>query len=171
MATDTQPRFLDSVNQMFDDAVALMDLGPGLADVIRHCRSVYYVRFPIKIRGKFEVFHGWRATHSEHRLPAKGGIRYAPNVDQQEVEALAALMTYKCALVDVPFGGSKGGLAIDPRQYDRDELETITRRFALELIKKGYVSPGINVPAPVASADGASSPARSSVPPAGSPGR
>ncbi len=148
MTTDAQPRFLDSVNQMFDDAVALMDLSPGLADVIRHCRSVFYVRFPIKIRGKFEVFHGWRATHSEHRLPAKGGIRYAPHVDQQEVEALAALMTYKCALVDVPFGGSKGGLAIDPRQYDRDELETITRRFALELIKKGYISPGVNVPAP-----------------------
>jgi len=139
---------LDSVNQMFDDAVAHMDLSPGLAEVIRHCRSVYYVRFPIKIRGKFEVFHGWRATHSEHRLPAKGGIRYAPNVDQQEVEALAALMTFKCALVDVPFGGSKGGLAIDPRQYDRDELEAITRRFAKELVRKGYISPGLNVPAP-----------------------
>ena len=112
MATDAQPRFLDSVNQMFDDAVAHMDLSPGLAEVIRHCRSVYYVRFPIKIRGKFEVFHGWRATHSEHRLPAKGG------------------------------------LAIDPRQYDRDELEAITRRFAKELVRKGYISPGLNVPAP-----------------------
>ena len=148
MPHDAKPRFLDSVNQMIDDAVALLDLSPGLAEVIKGCRSVYYVRFPVKIRGDFRVFHGWRATHSEHRLPAKGGIRYAPHVNQQEVEALAALMTFKCALVDVPFGGSKGALAIDPREYDRDELEAITRRFALELVKKDYISPGINVPAP-----------------------
>ena len=140
--------FLTSVNRMLEETMTHMDLPPGLADEIRVCRSVYTVRFPVKIKGKYELFHGWRATHSEHRLPAKGGIRYAPNVDQDEIEALAALMTFKCAVVDVPFGGAKGGLCIDPHKYERDELEQITRRFAIELDKKGYISPSQNVPAP-----------------------
>ena len=98
--------------------------------------------------GVFHIFRGWRATHSSHLLPAKGGIRYAICVDQDEVEALAALMTYKCALVDVPFGGSKGGVRFEPAQYSERELEAITRRFARELISRGYLSPGGNVPAP-----------------------
>ena len=96
--------FLDSVHQMIDQAIERLDLPPGLAEEIRVNRSVYQVRFPVKIRGEFRVFEGWRATHSEHRLPAKGGIRYAPEVCQDEVEALAVLMTFKCAVVDVPFG-------------------------------------------------------------------
>ncbi len=140
--------FLQSVERMIDDAIGRMDLAPGLADQLRVCRSVYQVRFPVKLRGEFHVFEGWRATHSEHRLPAKGGIRFAPDVNQDEVEALATLMTFKCALVDVPFGGAKGGLRIDPRQYDRDELEKITRRFTIELDRGGCVSPSMNVPAP-----------------------
>ena len=140
--------FLGSVERMTDDALARLDLPPGLGNQLRVCRSVYKVRFPVKLRGEFRVFEGWRATHSEHRLPVKGGIRYAPSVDQGEVEALATLMTYKCAVVDVPFGGSKGGLKIDPREYERDELELITRRFTIELDKGGYVSPSQNVPAP-----------------------
>jgi len=141
-------RFLDSVQQMLDDAIKLLDLDPGLAEVIRTCRSVYQVRMPIRIRGEYHVFEGWRANHSEHKLPTKGGIRFAPNVCQQEVEALASLMTFKCAIVDVPFGGSKGGLCINPGEYDRDEMEEITRRFAIELDKQGYISPAVNVPAP-----------------------
>ncbi len=140
--------FLHSVEKMIDHAIERMDLPPGLADELRVCRSVYHVRFPVKLRGEYRVFEGWRATHSEHRLPVKGGIRYAPEVDQDEVEALATLMTLKCALVDVPFGGSKGGLRIDPREYDRDEIESITRFFTIELDKKGYISPSTNVPAP-----------------------
>ncbi len=140
--------FLQSVERMIDDAIGRMDLAPGLADQLRVCRSVYQVRFPVKLRGEFHVFEGWRATHSEHRLPAKGGIRFALDVNQDEVEALATLMTFKCALVDVPFGGAKGGLRIDPRQYDRDELEKITRRFTIELDRGGCVSPSMNVPAP-----------------------
>ncbi len=140
--------FLRSVNRMFDQAVALMDMPPGLAKQIKLVNSVYNVRFHVKIRGEFQVFEGWRATHSEHRLPVKGGIRYALEVDQPEVEALAALMSYKCAVVDVPFGGSKGGLRIDPRTYERADLEAITRRFTLELDKGGYIGPALNVPAP-----------------------
>ncbi len=140
--------FLDSVARMIDAAIALMDLPKGLGDQLRVCRSTYKVRFPVKIRGEFRVFEGWRATHSDHRLPCKGGIRYAPSVDECEVEALATLMTFKCALVDVPFGGAKGGLRIDPREYTRDELELITRRFTIELARKGYISPSQNVPAP-----------------------
>jgi glutamate dehydrogenase (NAD(P)+) len=133
---------------MLDAALELMDLPPGLCDVIRQCRSVYHVRFPVKLNGEYQVIEGWRANHSEHRLPVKGGIRYAPEVDEYEVEALATLMTFKCAVVDVPFGGAKGGLRIDPRQLDREQLELITRRFTIELDRQGFISPGQNVPAP-----------------------
>jgi glutamate dehydrogenase (NAD(P)+) len=148
MGTSTEYSFLDGVNLMFDQAVGTLDLPPGLGDQIKMCNSVYTCRFPVGFRDGYRVLTGWRATHSEHRLPAKGGIRYAPHVDQEEVEALAALMTYKCALVEVPFGGSKGALQIDPREYTPQELERITRRFAKELAKKGYISPSLNVPAP-----------------------
>jgi glutamate dehydrogenase (NAD(P)+) len=140
--------FLSSVESMLDHAMGLMNLPPGLPEILKRCRSVYQVRFPVKIAGKWEIFEGWRANHSEHLLPTKGGIRYAPEVDQEEVEALAILMTYKCAVVDVPFGGAKGGLKIDPRKYERHQMERITRRFTLELDKRGFISPSQNVPAP-----------------------
>ncbi len=142
------PSFMDSVKKMFDAAVTKMDLSPGIAELLGECRSVYQVRFQVKINGEHKVFKGWRATHSEHHLPAKGGIRYALEVNQDEVEALASLMTFKCAVVNVPFGGSKGGLCIDPRAYSREDLDRITRLFAVELEKKGYLSPALNVPAP-----------------------
>lgn len=148
MATAAKVSFLDSVNLMFDRAAATLDLPPGLAEHIKECNSVFQVRFPVQIRGEVRTFIGWRATHSEHRLPVKGGIRYSPHVTQADIEAMAALMTYKCAIVDVPFGGSKGGLCIDPKEYTEDELERITRRFARELAKKGYISPAQNVPGP-----------------------
>ena len=140
--------FLESVNLMFDRAADAINLPPGLIRPMRECNSVFQVRFSLKLHGEHHTFTGWRAIHSEHRLPVKGGIRYAPVVDQAEVEALAALMSYKCAVVDVPFGGSKGGLAIDPRAYDEQELEAITRRFTRELARKGYIGPSLNVPAP-----------------------
>ena len=143
-----EPSFRESVDLMFDRAVALMDLAPGLAQKIKVCNSTYTVRFGVRLRGKIETFVGYRSVHSEHMEPVKGGIRYATNVSQDEVEALAALMTYKCALVETPFGGSKGGLCIDPRQYDERELEQITRRFAYELIKRDLINPAQNVPAP-----------------------
>ena len=148
MKGQAEPGFRDSVDLMFRRAARLMDLGPGLQEKIRVCNSTYTVRFGVRLRGKVETFTGYRSVHSEHMEPVKGGIRYALSVDQDEVEALAALMTYKCALVEVPFGGSKGGLCIDPRQWEEHELEQITRRFAFELIKRDLIHPGQNVPAP-----------------------
>ncbi|NOY67563.1 MAG: Glu/Leu/Phe/Val dehydrogenase [Gammaproteobacteria bacterium] len=148
MAKTETLTFSQSVNHMVERAFKVLDLDQGTANALRSCNSVLQVRFPVKIKGKIEVFTGWRAVHSTHRLPAKGGIRFAPYANQDEVEALAALMTYKCAIVDVPFGGSKGALMIDPRNYDRDEMEKITRRFTLELVRKGFLSPSTNVPAP-----------------------
>ena len=144
----TEPSFRQSVDLMFARAVAAMDLSPGLEEKIRVCNSTYTVRFGVRLRGKIETFTGYRAVHSEHMEPVKGGIRYATAVNQDEVEALAALMTYKCALVEAPFGGSKGGLRVDPRAWEEHELEQITRRFAFELIKRDLINPSQNVPAP-----------------------
>ncbi|PKP71381.1 MAG: glutamate dehydrogenase [Alphaproteobacteria bacterium HGW-Alphaproteobacteria-4] len=148
MLQRTEPSFRESVDLMFNRAAAVMDMSPGLCEKIRVCNSTYTVRFGVRLRGKIETFTGYRSVHSEHMEPVKGGIRYSLSVHQDEVEALAALMTYKCALVEAPFGGSKGGLRIDPRQYDEHELEQITRRFAYELIKRDLINPAQNVPAP-----------------------
>ncbi|MDG1076883.1 MAG: Glu/Leu/Phe/Val dehydrogenase [Planktotalea sp.] len=148
MTNANEPSFRESVDMMFNRAVGLLDLSPGLEEKIRVCNATYTVRFGVRLRGKIETFTGYRSVHSEHMEPVKGGIRFAMGVNQDEVEALAALMTYKCALVEAPFGGSKGGLRIDPRLYDEHELELITRRFAYELIKRDLIDPAQNVPAP-----------------------
>jgi len=146
--TQEELSFRQSVNHVFDIAAASLDIPDGLAYYIKSVNNVYQVRFPVTINGKVESFIGWRAVHCDHRLPTKGGIRFSPAVNQDEVEALSALMTYKCALVNVPFGGSKGGLVVDPKKYDAESMEKITRRFAFELIKKDYINPATNVPAP-----------------------
>ena len=148
MTPANEPSFRESVGLMFSRAVRLMDLPPGLEQKIRVCNATYTVRFGVRLRGQIQTFTGYRAVHSEHMEPVKGGIRYAEAVNQDEVEALAALMTYKCALVEAPFGGSKGGLCINPRDYEEHELELITRRFAYELIKRDLINPSQNVPAP-----------------------
>lgn len=148
MTNQSEPSFRQSVDLMFNRAVALMDLPPGLEQKIRVCNATYTVRFGVRMRGQIQTFVGYRSVHSEHMEPVKGGIRYSLGVNQDEVEALAALMSYKCALVEAPFGGSKGGLCIDPREYDEHELEQITRRFAYELAKRDLISPSQNVPAP-----------------------
>jgi len=140
--------FSNSVNQLYDRAIRHMNISKGMAEKIRVVNSTYTVRFGVKLRGDIHTFTGYRSVHSEHAEPVKGGIRYAPNVHQDEVEALASLMTFKCAVAEVPFGGSKGGLRIDPREWDEDELEHITRRFAYELIKRDLINPSQNVPAP-----------------------
>jgi glutamate dehydrogenase (NAD(P)+) len=145
----TGANFFAEVNQYFDQAARFTDYPSGLLDQIRGCNSVYRFDFPLR-RGDstIEVIRAWRVEHSHHKLPVKGGIRYAPEVYEEEVMALAALMTYKCAIVDVPFGGAKGGIQIDPRKYTVDELERVTRRYTHELVKKGFIGPGIDVPAP-----------------------
>ena len=144
----SEPSFRESVDKMFNHAVQLMDLSPGLEEKIRVCNSTYTVRFGVRLRGEIKTFTGYRSVHSEHMEPVKGGIRFSMGVNQDEVEALAALMTYKCALVETPFGGSKGGLCVDPREYNEQEMELITRRFAYELIKRDLINPSQNVPAP-----------------------
>ncbi|PID36533.1 MAG: glutamate dehydrogenase [Rhodobacterales bacterium] len=140
--------FLDSVQQFIDTAIAHTDLPEGLATRIAACNSTYSVNFGVRLNGKVHSFQGWRSVHSEHIEPVKGGIRYAPDAYQEEVEALATLMSLKCALVNVPFGGSKGALKIDPNDWTEDELDRITRRFTQELARRDLIHPGRNVPAP-----------------------
>jgi glutamate dehydrogenase (NAD(P)+) len=141
--------FLDQVNAAFDRAAGFTHHPPTLLTNIKACKNLFYTSFPIKRDdGTIEVIHAWRAEHSHHKLPTKGGIRYALAVDADEVQALAALMTYKCALVDVPFGGAKGGIRINPKTYSIGELERITRRYVFELVRKNFMGPGLDVPAP-----------------------
>jgi glutamate dehydrogenase (NAD(P)+) len=141
--------FFEQVNRNFDRAAALTSHHPDLLQIIKTCNSVYHFTFPLeKDDGSIEVIHAWRAEHSHHKLPTKGGIRYSLGVNEDEVMALAALMTYKCAVVDVPFGGAKGGIRINAKAYSKDELERITRRYTFELVKKNFIGAGIDVPAP-----------------------
>ena len=148
MQPTNKTSFLENVDLCFNRAAKALELPKGLARQIRTCNAICEMKFGVELRGSYQIFTGWRATHSEHILPAKGGLRYAPFVDQQEVEALAALMTYKCAIVNVPYAGSKGALKINPKDYTLEELEHITRRFTQELDKRGFIGPGLNVPAP-----------------------
>lgn len=136
------------VCRQFDRAAATLDVPEGLLQQIKACNAVYYVQFPVRFGDRVEIFQGWRAEHSQHRKPTKGGIRYSEFVTQEDVMALAALMTYKCAIVDVPFGGSKGGVCFSPKKYTRDQVERITRRYTAEMVRKNFIGPGVNVPAP-----------------------
>ena len=145
---DKKPTFLENVEMMVKDTIDRIKIDPDISKILKTCRSVIQLKFPVKINGEIKIFHGWRAVHSNHRLPVKGGIRYSTDVNQEEIEALASLMTFKCAVVDVPFGGAKGGLLIDPKKYDEESLERITKKFARELIRRGFLSPARDVPAP-----------------------
>ena len=140
--------FLLDTNRYVNKALKYSELSDDLAKKIITCNSTYTVRFGVRLRGQIYTFEGWRSVHSEHMEPTKGGIRFDMDTHAEEVEALAALMSYKCAIINVPYGGSKGGLKIDPSQWESRELEKITRRFAQELIKRDLISPSMNVPAP-----------------------
>lgn len=149
MSENNHYSFFQSVERSFDKAAKFTNWDPGVLEQIKACNSVYQMRFPVKMDdGRIEVIEAYRVQHSHHKTPCKGGIRFSDEVNQDEVMALAALMTYKCAIVNVPFGGGKGGIKINPRKYSAYELEKITRRYTAELVKKNFIGPGTDVPAP-----------------------
>jgi glutamate dehydrogenase (NAD(P)+) len=145
---DDGSSFLASVDHYFNKAAALTDHPAGLLNQIRVCNSVYSFKFPVRTDDGYEVIQAWRAQHSHHKLPVKGGIRYSEDANEEEVIALATLMSYKCAIVDVPFGGAKGAVKINARNYSDEQLQRITRRYTAELIKKNFIGPALDVPAP-----------------------
>lgn len=141
--------FKDNVFYYYDRACEFTEYDKGLLRQIRHCNLLLEIKFPIRRdNGQIEVIEAYRAEHSHHRKPVKGGLRYHPDVGREDVVALASLMTFKCALMDIPFGGAKGGIRIDPKKYSKNELERITRRYVYELNSKGFIGPGVDVPAP-----------------------
>jgi glutamate dehydrogenase (NAD(P)+) len=146
--TKPMPSFYQSVQQYFDRAAEHTGLHHGLLQQIKACNAVYRMHFPVKIGNEYRVIEAYRVQHSHHRTPTKGGIRYSNHVNQEEVMALATLMTYKCAIVDVPFGGAKGGVKINPWEYTPKQLEKITRRYTKELVQRNFIGPSIDVPAP-----------------------
>jgi len=148
MSESAGSSFLSTVDRYFQNAARLVEHPQGLLDQIKECNGVYHFKFPVRTENGYDVIYAWRVEHSHHKLPVKGGIRFSEEADEDEVKALATLMTYKCAIVDVPFGGAKGAIRINPKKYTVEQLERITRRYTAELIKKQFIGPAVDVPAP-----------------------
>ncbi|MCC7298479.1 MAG: Glu/Leu/Phe/Val dehydrogenase [Bacteroidia bacterium] len=150
-SSNSQYSFFETVGYYFDKAAHYTPFDAGILEQIKACNHVLRMRFPVRVgpnMDQIEVIEAYRVQHSQHKTPCKGGIRYSEDVNQDEVMALASLMTYKCAIVNVPFGGGKGGIKVNPKKFTELELERITRRYTAELVKKNFIGPGIDVPAP-----------------------
>lgn len=146
-ACRTAPSLFDMTVQMFHSAADFLNLEPGMRKILTHCHRELVVNFPVVMDdGKIEVFTGYRVHHNTSRGPAKGGLRYHPHVSLDDVRALAMLMTLKCAVVKIPYGGAKGGVTCDPRKLSKRELQALTRRYAGEI--SILIGPDEDIPAP-----------------------
>ena len=141
-----------TAQRQFDEAAELIELEPELREILREVQREFTCHFPVEMEdGRIEVYTGYRVQHNINRGPAKGGIRYHPDVSLHEVKALAMWMTWKCAVVNIPYGGAKGGVIVDPRKLSLRELEHLTRRFATEI--SILVGPDRDIPAPDVNTD------------------
>ncbi|MCL5069551.1 MAG: Glu/Leu/Phe/Val dehydrogenase, partial [Actinobacteria bacterium] len=130
-----------------DDTVSVLDLKPGTVKYLKEPRKIVEISVPVKMDdGDIEIFKGYRVQHNTNRGPAKGGIRYHQDVTLDEIKALSMLMTWKCSLVNIPFGGAKGGIVVDPSKISKGELEKLTRRYTYELLP--LIGPEKDIPAP-----------------------
>ncbi|BCX03893.1 MAG: glutamate dehydrogenase [Candidatus Roseilinea sp.] len=146
-ATEKKESAYATALAQFDRAAQILNLDPGLADTLRSCKRELTVNFPVKMdSGEVRRFTGYRVHHNTARGPTKGGIRYAPTVDLDEVRALAMWMTWKCAVVNIPYGGAKGGVVCNPKELSLRELEGLTRRYTTEI--SPFISPEGDIPAP-----------------------
>ena len=141
--------FLNATRKTLEKTTAILGLPQHLTEQLSHPRVVFKFSFPFRDdHGDMHTIHGYRAQHTHHKLPCKGGIRMDTGVDLQETIALSMLMTWKCAVLDVPYGGAKGGIRVDPRKLSYAEKERIVRAYTAELVSFQGIGPAIAVPAP-----------------------
>ena len=146
---DDEPNFLEMVRINLDRASKFMDMDPAVLELVKTADSTLTMTIPLKRdSGHIEYYKAYRVQNSRHKTPTKGGTRFSADTTLEEVQALALLMTLKCACVNLPFGGGKGAITVDPSSLSEGELERLTRRYALELSKKGFLDPSTDCPGP-----------------------